>query len=417
MKIFIFIFILQCFSFEDYIWVISDTHFDSKFAEGGYAHCKSIDCCHEDSVPKGNNFETAQFCGHHSCHAPLETIMSGMDFIKSHESISKNVIWLMDVIPSDMFQMTKQRNLNDLEMFHNELKRRLPGFTVLPSIGNHDYFETSFWAFPPKSQWMLNNMSLWWKDWLSPEEIATTKKGGYYIHQLPSGINIISLQTAYFDIMNSHSGEYPKTDPGEMMMWFNATLKVLREKGQKAIIISHESIGLKITGMMDVNPYFTRDFLELYKEYSDVIIGHLAGHNHIEGYRLYPGEDPFYSVIINPAMTPKGSNPSLRLYKFNDKHIIDYTTYYLNLDQCNAEHKYTWVKSYNTQEEYGLVNLGNSEIGRLHYMLKNDNIAWSKFMKHFSTELPNSCEGNCRKQRLCSMENMRESGYAECIKK
>ncbi|ELP85620.1 sphingomyelin phosphodiesterase, putative [Entamoeba invadens IP1] len=400
---------------EDYVWVISDTHFDSKFAEGGYSNCKMIDCCHNDSVPKNGDTTTAGFCGSHSCHAPLDTIMSGADFIYKNKDKSTTVIWLMDVIPSDMFQMTKQRNLNDLKTFHDALKQHLPGFTVLPSIGNHDYFETSFWNYPPESTWMLENMSVWWSDWLAQEQLDTVKKGGYYIIKLPNGMNVISLQTAYFDIMNPHAGRYPEVDPGDMMAWFNTTLHTLKAKGEKTIIISHECAGLKATGMMDVNAYFTQDFLSLYKEFNDVIVGHLCGHNHIESYRIYPPQNPFYSCINNPPMTPNGANPGLRLYKYSENKFVDFTTYVLDINKCNENRKYDWQKTYSACEEYGLVDLGNTEMGRLNDLLTNDDTMWAKFMKHYAMELPYSCEGTCRKQRLCSMQNMRESDYADCI--
>ncbi|EMD42703.1 acid sphingomyelinase family phosphodiesterase [Entamoeba histolytica HM-3:IMSS] len=398
-------------------WLITDTHFDDEFTVGSSSKCLAIDCCYSNSIPrKGQENFISGSCGDYNCYSPLNVSESAFDYIAKHQSESKLIFWLMDVVPGDVITQSKETNKKRIQLQVEALKKRLSGFRIYPVPGNHDYWLSSNWQYPPQNQWMLDFMGDLFKDWLSPNALEQFKKGGFYTELIDSGVRIIALYLAYVDVYGSHCNEYVENDPAGMMKWFNETLELARKNGERVILLSHEGVGLKESGTIDVVPKFNEDFSYAMNEYSDIIISHLSGHSHFNSFRVLPNiTKPTFHIIMNPAMTSfKNLNLRFRLYEYDRKNIKDYTNYMLNINKCNKNNKFEWEIEYNAKELFGIEEYTTKNLKEFIEQLAVDDELWTKFDSHYST-INRKCEGNCRKDLLCSIHCMKESEFITCI--
>ena len=61
-----------------------------------------------------------------------------------------------------------------------ELKKRLPGVPVVPSLGNYDFVPMHSDPGPPLNSWLLHPAADMFSEWLPSEALDTFKYAGYY---------------------------------------------------------------------------------------------------------------------------------------------------------------------------------------------------------------------------------------------
>ncbi|KAL7721796.1 Acid sphingomyelinase family phosphodiesterase [Entamoeba marina] len=396
--------LLFAVAFANKFWVITDTHFDDKYKANTPSECRAIDCCHEDSKPrKGKEDFMSGACGDYNCYAPLSVSQSAFDYIYAHREESTTIFWMMDTVPADVGRQTKEINWNRIQTQTEELKQRLPGFRVFPIPGNHDHYFMNNWAYPPNDQEMLDFMSGLFADWLSPSALEKFNEVGFYTELLEQGLRVVGLNLVYVDIFNVHCNEYAENDPGNMLQWFNETLQQAKEDNERVIIVSHECIGLASTGSTDLFPQFSKDFNEVMQSYGDVVITHLCGHSHTNSFRVLPSiQNPSYHNIMNPALTTAFQiNPRFRLYEYDRDSVKDYTTYMLDIDECNEHSIYNWKEEYVASKAFDL---------------KDDDDLWDTFMEYYSVKGGYECTDTCRRDLICSLHSLTEQAYLACIR-
>lgn len=73
---------------------------------------------------------------------------------------------------------------------HRELKQRLPGVPVFPSLGNYDFVPVHSDPGPPLNSWILQPLADLFADWLEQESLDTFRYAGYYevrhLHAIPA---------------------------------------------------------------------------------------------------------------------------------------------------------------------------------------------------------------------------------------
>ena len=80
---------------------------------------------------------------------------------------------------------------------------------------------------------------------------------------------------------------------------------------------------------------FTVSFDELCKNYSDVIIIHMAAHYHTDEFRILSAPN---GVLLNPSISPiHTNNPGFRQYWVENGNLTNYHQYYVDLVAANAK--------------------------------------------------------------------------------
>ena len=89
-----------------------------------------------------------------------------------------------------------QEVLETIGYVSRELKRRLPGIPVYPSLGSHDFVPAHSDPGPPLNSWLLNPLADMFASWLGPESLDMFKYAGYYevLHELAAHCALLGLR-------------------------------------------------------------------------------------------------------------------------------------------------------------------------------------------------------------------------------
>ncbi|KAL1395629.1 hypothetical protein pipiens_000314, partial [Culex pipiens pipiens] len=167
-------------------------------------------------------------------------------------------------------------------------------------------------------------------------------------------------------------------------------------------------------------------YLRLVKKYSSIIQGQFFGHLHSDSFRVVYNDigKPVSWMMIAPSISPRrmgeSNNPAMRLYKFDTDsgQVLDYTQYYLDLDQANLQEEAVWQPEYNlTTYYYGLAEVSSVALHNLADRFSNaDDTQFAKYYRansvRYSTQ---SCEGICLLNHYCAITRLDYREFRHCL--
>ena len=114
-----------------------------------------------------------------------------------------------------------------------------------------------------------------------------------------------------------------------------------------------------------------------------------------------------------------GTNPALRLYKYN-RHtgrVLDFTQYYLNLTEANARGRADWLDEYTASEAYGLDDVTASSLHSLADTMRDSSSEeFQKYVLHFSVSIKSThCTDMCNYRAICGLTRMDFDDYDKCM--
>ena len=198
--------------------------------------------------------------------------------------------------------------------------------------------------------------------------LDTFKKGGYYSAEPPvTNLLVIELNTVPF------SPSYPVGDTSSAvaaeLAWFDSQLAQAKAAGKKVWLLIHIPPGADIystaqsvdnnghiaTAVMMWNQYYQASFLKILSKYPGIIALTLAGHTHMDEYRIQSSSDV---IEITPSISPRsGNDPAFRVFTFSRDTLkpTDYRTlnYDLAINPEQWNNYYTFSAAYSMQ---GLLN-------------------------------------------------------------
>ncbi|XP_049291058.1 acid sphingomyelinase-like phosphodiesterase 3a [Anopheles funestus] len=167
-------------------------------------------------------------------------------------------------------------------------------------------------------------------------------------------------------------------------------------------------------------------YLRLVKRYSSIIQGQFFGHLHSDSFRVVYNEvgKPVSWMMIAPSISPRRSgesnNPAMRLYKFDTDtgQVLDYTQYYLDLEQANKLEEAVWQPEYNlTTYYYGLSEVSSLALHNLADRFNNADDA--QFMKYYRANsvrhATSTCEGVCLLNHYCAITRLDYREFRSCL--
>jgi sphingomyelin phosphodiesterase acid-like 3 len=232
-----------------------------------------------------------------------------------------------------------------------EVQKNLPNLPVYFCLGNNDS-ECGDYMIATKSDFLKSFSNEWGVLAANPAAATRFTEMGNYVlpHPTVPGMELISLNDVYWSNRYSEDSCTPQRgDQGHAEMdWLESQLKDARNKHLKVQLIMHIPPGadvfatymkMKTQGpQLFWAPKYEREFLDLVKNYPEVLVSGFAGHTHMDDFRVLdrgPGKDTFF-IHICPAVSPiRGNNPEFQVARYDKVtgDIQDMATFVLtNLD-------------------------------------------------------------------------------------
>lgn len=155
---------------------LSDTHYDPWYSEGSNADCNEPLCCRLTSgKPSTPAAGAGKWGDYRKCDTPKRTIDHMMQHISSTHTDIDYIIWTGDLPPHDVWNQTKEENLNILKEAVKQMSESFPGIPIFPALGNHESAPVN--SFPPpyvkqvdqSISWLYDELDVQWSRWLPGE--------------------------------------------------------------------------------------------------------------------------------------------------------------------------------------------------------------------------------------------------------
>ncbi|XP_046667203.1 acid sphingomyelinase-like phosphodiesterase 3b [Homalodisca vitripennis] len=397
-----------------YFWHITDIHLDVDYSVKGdpRRNCWRT----EQSV----NHETVGRYGNYNCDSPWALVQSAARTMKTKNGEDiEFVLWTGDGLSVMSSSRSSEKQVAALQNLTHLFSHTFPSQFVFPVLGHDDP------GGNPGERLGYRELANFWRHWLPSEAIATFVKGGYYtIEHKDNKLRIIALNT------NLYSSPHSKgDDPSEQFSWLAEVLEKSQKFREKVYIVGHMGPGPD-ERQPDTMPHFreaaARRYLGLIRKYSDIIVGQFFGHLHSDTFRIvYNGSSarPVSWMLMAPSLSPRrtnggANNPGLRLYKFNrdTAQVLDYTQYYLDLNQANQKEKADWSQEYNFTSYYGLTNITPSSLHELASSFRHDSPSFDRYYRANSVGLSmGHCDGPCTLTHYCATTRVEYSEFRHCL--
>jgi sphingomyelin phosphodiesterase acid-like 3 len=236
-----------------------------------------------------------------------------------------------------------------------------------------------------------------------PEALGTFRVGGFYelAHPTLSDEEILVLNTILWSPL-SFSCRSNAPDPGQTeMQWLEARLHDARTSAKKVILVMHIPPGIDVVASSQAGygkpaTLFWRDiyldqFQALVRNYGDLVKIGVAGHTHMDEFRVLANADPSKTVAfrITPAISPiYKNNPAFSILKYNIKtgDILDIDTYYLDLAKSVQPQR--WNNEYSFSNAYGYLVFNSENLLALAARIRNDSELRDVYDRYYSALAP-----------------------------
>ncbi|XP_071074745.1 cyclic GMP-AMP phosphodiesterase SMPDL3A isoform X2 [Dasypus novemcinctus] len=403
-------------------WHVTDLHLDPTY----HITDDHTKVC---SSSKGANASNPGPFGDILCDSPYQLILSAFDFIKNSGQEASFMIWTGDSPPHvPVRELSTDTVINVIANMTTTVQSLFPNLQVFPALGNHDYWPQD--QLPTFTSQVYNAVADLWKPWLNEEAIHTLRKGGFYSQKVNLSLRIISLNTNLYYGPNIVT--LNKTDPAYQFEWLEYTLNSSRQNEEKVYIIAHIPVGYlpsskNITAMRE---YYNEKLLDIFRKYSDIIIGQFYGHTHRDSIMVLTDKkgSPVSSLFVAPAVTPVKSvqekqtnNPGVRLFQYaaRDYKLLDMLQYYLNLTEANLKGESNWKLEYILTQAYDIEDLQPKSLyGLAKQLAVLDSKQFIKYYNYFFVSYDSSaiCDAKCKAFQICAIMNLDHNSYRDCLK-
>jgi len=263
-----------------------------------------------------------------------------------------------------------------------------------------------------------------------PDAAADFRAAGFCELPHPTLTNheILVLNTVLWSrsyaICGSDSG-----DPGKAeMQWLGWQLYRAKTLGNQVILMMHIPPGIDSyksahagTGKSATEfwqNHFFAEFLDLMKTYGSIVQIALAGHTHMDDFRILSagGSASPLAFRITPAISPIfGNNPAFSVlqYEVNSGEISDITTYYLNLVGGEPDPK--WALEYRFSNAYGFSTFSTKNLLSLAAAIRSDPSVRSVFGGYYAASAPSPITAENWPFYICSETQFVFSDYGNCL--
>ena len=270
-----------------------------------------------------------------------------------------------------------------VDFFTEQVRSTVGNIPVMFAVGNDDSYEDH----GPDSTFLSNTAEYFYTNFLNGTVdhqafLNTFKKGGYYSAE-PPGTNLLVIELNTVPL----SPSYPVGDTSNAvaaeLAWFDLTLAQAKAAGKKVWLLIHippgadtystaqslDNNGHIAGAVMMWNQDYQTSFLRILSKYPGIIALTLAGHTHMDEYRMMSSSDV---LEITPAISPRsGNDPAFRVLTFSRDTLqpTDYRT--LNYDLATNPEQFNSYYAFSTA--YDMQGLLGDSLAQLFPALVTDN--------------------------------------------
>lgn len=375
--------------------VFSDVHFNPLYDGTLFQALVAADAGGWDVVFKTSAITSPSAWGKDSNYPLLEV---ALESLKASLGASPFVIFTGDILGHGLPQMfyshlngsTNPRDASDtaamqaftdkaVTFFMEKVRAAVGKVPVFFALGNGD----SYTGYGPDGTFLSNTKELFHTTFLTgigdrQAFERTFTSGGYYSVEPPgTNLMVIGMNTIIFSPLVAPTPGANDDAVAEQLDWLDSRLAAATVAGKKVWLLMHAPPGadlgttaqpanldadghISTATMMWVAQYQTR-FLQIVANYPGVISLTLAGHTHMDEYRVLPSSD---TVEITPAIAPYfGNNPAFKVFTISGRTLepIDYSSFNCDLAAASS----TFSRYYTFSAAYSLNGDLDASLARL----------------------------------------------------
>lgn len=377
---------------ETYKFVhVSDIHIDLMYKVGSDEYCGTPQCCREG---KGN----AGQWGGYNCDLPLNTLEAALSQLNSMNP--DFIIITGDFPPHDVWNQSKESNLNYQSTVAKTFIKALPNTKLFPIYGNHACYPINQCNLG-KSNWIAEPFIQDWQ--MSSTHLPSLKYHGGYSEKFRKNLRLIALDTNTNNCGNLQISKN-STDPLGQLNWLYLQLLEAEKNNEKVFIFGHIS-----PGDVDSLGIWGQHFNVLMDRFEYTVAGQFYGHSHMDQIHINRGvysKKPTSIQWVAPSLTTyTNNNPAFRVFEadLNSNRLIEIYQYKMNLLKSNkVKEKPVWELVYKFKELYGVPNIDPDtvlEIGNR--MDEDEELANIYRNQSFGSQMSKNCDADCRHYYHC----------------
>jgi hypothetical protein len=321
------------------------------------------------------------------------------------------------------------------------IREQFPRIPIYPALGNEDSYCGDY-QLQPKGEFLRRTANTWKGLFGNGNDeqafMQTFPTGGYYTAPAPgsSKHRVVVLNTVFFSTDYRNQCGDPKDDPGgDQLSWLASQLKNAAVKGEKVWLLYHIPYGIDAynsvlaTGGNTVEkvvslwqPDYMEKFLILLDQYRDTIASMLAGHTHMDYFRMgLSGEIGRSSafLLVTPGISPIfGNNPGLHVLSYDRKafSLLDYTTHRLDLAVGSSP---DWKAEYRFSRTYRLFPVSETTLETLSRSLKDDAQTRTIYIDYYNVGNPAIPQMTDQTWPLfwCAIGQLTAAPFRACVEK
>jgi sphingomyelin phosphodiesterase acid-like 3 len=259
-----------------------------------------------------------------------------------------------------------------------------------------------------------------------------TALGSYSVpHPSLKHRRVIAVNSVYFSSRYRNACSDIEADPAmEEMRWLRSELAKARDHKDKVWLLLHIPPGIdgyatahaKKSGRDQTvfmwQPIYTEEFRKLLTQYHNTVTVSLAGHEHMDDFRLISNS----LVLMTPALSPIfNQNPAFRVVSFRPDGVLsDETTYYLsNLDEVLNGTIAEWKLEYRLTSTWGMSALDFKNFNKLYHDIGAQSAVRDRWATLYSVSHPeaNTMTPQTFPQLFCATGNAMEGSYRKCLER
>ncbi|XP_071532616.1 sphingomyelin phosphodiesterase-like isoform X2 [Panulirus ornatus] len=410
---------------------LADTHFDPYYQPGSNAQCgEKYFCCREESGPLETPEAAAGKWGdYRNCDAPRWLLEALYEHINATHQDLDFIIWTGDLVPHNVWNTTRQGNLEIIRAAVHMIRDYFPGVPVFPAIGNHESHPVNSFPQPYINNefdisWLYDEIVTLWQTWLPPEVATSVGYSAYYTVLIKPGLRLLSINTNYCYGYNWWL-VYDDVDPASELQWMAMELQKAEDAGEKVYLISHHHPGHE-----DCTNTWSHQYNRIVLRYESTIAGLFYGHTHKDHFLMFYDPDDanraYHVGYVAQSQTPYHKlNPGYKLYTVDGHYegssyrVLDNENWVMDLDEVNASDDPRFFLLYRSKEAYGLDDLTPASWSSLVEKMKEPNSTlFDDFFRYYTKDArpyrEEGCDESCKSFLLCRLMVSDTSDKSRC---